>query len=310
MEERSRYHAPVMVTEVLQYLEAARGGIYIDGTLGGGGHAGALLESSEEVRVIGIDQDPDAIREARERLAEYEDRLTVVQANFADAVEAAAVEPGTVSGVLLDLGISSHQIDVAERGFTFRPGAKLDMRMPGESGGGQSAADLLNELDAEALAEIFFRYGEEKRSRRLAREIVEMRQTAPMETSDQLVTAISRTIHGATPQDNARIFQALRIAVNEEMRVLEKALPQFRDVLEPGGIMVALSYHSLEDRMVKNEFREWSRSCICPPRIPICQCRGEALGTTLTRKPVSASPEEVAMNPRSRSARLRAWQRA
>ncbi len=310
MDGSTRYHAPVMVTEVLRYLEAARGGMYIDGTLGGGGHAGALLESTDDAKLIGIDQDPEALKAAGDRLAGYGDRLKIVQANFADALEVAGVEEGTIAGVLLDLGISSHQIDETSRGFTFRRGARLDMRMPGESGGGRTAADLLNELDSEALAEIFFRYGDERRSRRLAREIVEIRSAERIETSDQLVGAIERTIRGATPQDNARIFQALRIAVNDEMRVLEKALPQFRGALEPGGVMVVLSYHSLEDRMVKNEFREWSRSCICPPKIPICQCRGVALGTTLTRKPVSASPEEIAANPRSRSARLRAWQRA
>ena len=148
MEERARYHAPVMVTEVLHYLDAARGGIYIDGTLGGGGHAGALLESSANAKLIGVDQDPDAIRAARERLTAYEDRVTFVQANFADALEVAGIEPGTISGVLLDLGISSHQIDEPGRGFTFRSGATLDMRMPGDSSDGESAADLLNELDA------------------------------------------------------------------------------------------------------------------------------------------------------------------
>ncbi|HET7275150.1 MAG TPA: 16S rRNA (cytosine(1402)-N(4))-methyltransferase RsmH [Longimicrobiaceae bacterium] len=301
------YHEPVMVSEVLHYLNPSRSGVFLDGTLGGGGHAEALLRSSGGAELIGVDQDPEAIAAARERLAAFAGRTRLVMANFLEAV--AGVEEESLAGALLDLGVSSHQIDQAERGFTFRTGAPLDMRMRGESGG-VTAADLLNDLSAEDLAEIFFRYGEEQRSRRLAREVVAQREVTPMTSSDQLVMAIERAIPGATPQDRARIFQALRIAVNRETEVLESALPLIRDALAPGGVLVVLSYHSLEDRMVKNAFREWSRECICPPRLPVCRCRGKALGVTLTRKPVSATPAEIATNPRSRSARLRAWQRA
>lgn len=297
-----------MVSEVLGYLEPARGGLYLDGTLGGGGHSEAILAASPEASVVGVDRDPDALAEASSRLAQYGDRFRAVAGNFSNAVVAAGLEGVGLSGVLLDLGVSSHQIDADQRGFTFRPGAPLDMRMEGEAGF-ESAADLLNWMDEEALAAVFFRFGEEKRSRRLARVIGEMRQERPFERSDDLSAAIDRVIPHATPQDRARIFQAVRIAVNEEITSLELALPRFRDALAPGGVVVVISYHSLEDRAVKDAFREWSRECVCPPGLPICTCRGRALGRTLTRKPVRASADEVARNPRARSARLRAWRK-
>jgi 16S rRNA (cytosine1402-N4)-methyltransferase len=305
------YHAPVLVTEVMELLRPERGGLFLDGTLGGGGHAEALLERGPEARLIGVDRDPDALAEAGARLERFGERARRVRANFADAVEAAGVEPGSLAGVLLDLGISSHQIDADERGFTFRPGAPLDMRMGQGSAGEASAADLLASLDEEELANVFYRYGEERKSRRLARVIAEMRQEAPVDTSDRLVEAMRRGLGGRIEAaDKARIFQALRIAVNEEIPALENALERFREALAPGGVFAVMSYHSLEDRLVKNAFRDWSLSCVCPPRMPQCSCRGVALGDTLTRKPVSASPEEVARNPRARSVRLRAWRRA
>jgi 16S rRNA (cytosine1402-N4)-methyltransferase len=305
----SGYHVPVMVNEVLHYLRPERGGLYLDGTLGGGGHAEAILEVAPTARLIGVDRDPDARGEAARRLARFDDRFMLVAANFAEAVERAWIEDGELAGVLLDLGISSHQVDEERRGFTFRPGAPLDMRMDATSGE-ETAADYLNEAEEEDLAAIFYRYGEERRSRRLARIIVEMREKAPFERSDQLVEAIERAIPRAAAQDRARIFQALRIAVNAEMEGLERALPRLRDALAPGGVMVVLSYHSLEDRLVKDAFREWSRDCVCPPGLPICRCRGVALGATVTRKPVMAGAAEVEANPRARSARLRAWRKA
>jgi 16S rRNA (cytosine1402-N4)-methyltransferase len=310
MDYSTSYHAPVMVAEVLRYLDPERGGVFLDGTLGGGGHAEAVLESGAEARVVGVDRDPDALREAGARLARFGDRVRLVHANYADAVRAAGLAPGSLAGALLDLGISSHQIDVAERGFTFRSGAPLDMRMGQGSGAESSAAELLNTLEEEELANLFYRYGEERRSRRLARVIVEMRAERPLATSDDLTSAIDRSLHRPTAQDRARIFQALRIAVNREIEGLESALPALREALSPGGVLVVLSYHSLEDRLVKESFREWSRDCVCPPQLPVCQCRGVALGTTLTRKPVSASDAELARNVRARSAKLRAWRRA
>lgn len=311
MAHGSAYHVPVMVEEVIARLRPERGGVFLDGTLGGGGHSEALLERFPEIRVIGVDRDPDALREAGARLARFGDRFRAVRSNFADAVEAAGVEPGTLAGVLLDLGISSHQIDADARGFTFRAGAPLDMRMGQDSAGEESAADLLNHAPEEELADIFYRFGEERRSRKLARILVEMRAREPISSSDQLVEAIGRTLGPrADAQDRARIFQALRIAVNGEIDALEAALPRFRDALAPGGVLAVLSYHSLEDRLVKNAFRDWSRACTCPPHLPVCRCGGVALGEALTRKPVDATPEEVAVNPRARSAHLRAWRRA
>lgn len=309
VEYASEYHTPVMVGEVLHYLDPTRGGLYLDGTLGGGGHSAAILAASSDVRVVGIDQDREALAEARSRLSAYGERFRAVEANFADAISIAGLEAGSLSGALLDLGISSHQIDELARGFTFRPGAPLDMRMGG-SAGLESAAELLNRLEEEELALLFRRFGEERRSRHLARIVVELRNRQPLRTSDDLVEAIERAIPRATVQDRARIFQAVRIAVNREIEVLETVLPRIREALAPGGVLVVLSYHSLEDRIVKDSFREWSRSCVCPPGLPICVCRGAALGVTLTRKPVMASPAEVAVNPRARSARLRAWRKA
>jgi 16S rRNA (cytosine1402-N4)-methyltransferase len=258
--------------------------------------------------VIGVDRDPEALTEASARLHPFGDRFRAVRSNFADAADAAGIAEGTLSGVLLDLGISSHQIDEERRGFTFRDGAPLDMRMSGGSGE-ISAADLLNESSEEDLANIFYRYGEERRSRRLARILVEMRERAPLRSSGELVEAIERTIPRATMQDRARIFQALRIAVNEEIQAIERGLPKLRESLAPGGVLVVLAYHSLEDRLIKDSFREWSRECVCPPALPICRCRGRRLGELLTRKPVMAGADEVGANPRARSARLRAWRK-
>jgi 16S rRNA (cytosine1402-N4)-methyltransferase len=300
-----------MVGETMDLLRPERGGAYLDGTLGGGGHAEALLERGSAARLIGVDRDPDAIAAAGARLARFGDRFRAVRADFADAVEAAGVDPESLNGVVLDLGISSHQVDEHARGFTFRAGAPLDMRMSGGRDGEPTAADLLNELDEAELADLFFRFGEERRSRRLARVVVEMRAEAPFETSDRLVEAIDRALGAGTEiSDRARIFQALRIAVNHELDSLERGLERFRGALRPGGVLAVLSYHSLEDRLVKNAFRDWSRDCVCPPGFPVCRCRGRALGETLTRRPISASTSEVAANPRARSAHLRGWRAA
>jgi 16S rRNA (cytosine1402-N4)-methyltransferase len=307
----AEYHAPVMVEEILSHLQPGRGGVYLDGTLGGGGHAEALLARAPEARLIGVDRDPEALAAAGARLAPFGARARLVQALFSDAPRAAGIGPGELAGVLLDLGVSSRQIDADARGFTFRPAAPLDMRMEGPSSGLPTAADLLNSLPEEELASIFFRYGEEKRSRRLARAVVERRARAPLASSDDLLEVVAQVLGPRSgPQDRARIFQALRIAVNREMEVLEEALPRLRDALGEGGVFAVLSYHSLEDRLVKNAFRDWSTGCVCPPRLPVCACGGEALGELLTRRSVTPSAEEVAANPRARSARLRAWRKA
>ena len=306
MEYDSSYHSPVMVAEVLEYLRPERGGLFFDGTLGGGGHTEAILSSDGAARVIAVDQDTEALAVAGRRLSRFEERVELVHANFASAAES---DDRPLAGALLDLGISSHQIDVLERGFSFRAGAPLDMRMSTVTR--HTAADLLNELSEKELADVFYRFGEERRSRPLARMVVHERKTRAFATSDDFNAVLDR-FYGPriTVQDRARMYQALRIAVNEELDVLERALDALRERLEARGVLVVLSYHSLEDRIVKDAFREWSRACICPPELPVCRCRGVALGELLTRKPVMASDEEVERNSRARSARLRAWRKA
>jgi 16S rRNA (cytosine1402-N4)-methyltransferase len=257
---------------------------------------------------VAVDRDPRALAAAREALAEFGDRVRFVRARFDRATDDPEVCERGLDGALLDLGVSSHQVDVDRRGFTFRPGAPLDMRMGDD---GATAADLLNRASAEELARIFYEYGEERRSRALARHVVERRTERPFSTSDDLVAVIVRVMGGGvSAQDKARIFQALRIAVNGELEALEAALPALRDALVAGGVLVVIAYHSLEDRIVKHAFREWSRVCVCPPELPVCACRGRALGETLTRKPVRPGDEEVERNPRARSALLRAWRKA
>lgn len=296
-----------MVAEVLKYLRPERGGLYFDGTLGGGGHTEAILRAGGNARVIGVDRDAEALEVAEQRLRPWSDRVELVHANFADAAES---DDRPLAGALLDLGVSSHQLDVQERGFSFRPGTLLDMRMT-PTPGAPTAADLLNDWPEGELADVFFRYGEERKSRRLAALVVRRRAERPFRTSDDLNEVLDR-FYGPriTVQDRARIYQALRIAVNDELAVLERGLVALRDRLESAGVFVVLSYHSLEDRIVKDSFREWSRDCVCPPELPVCQCRGVALGETLTRKPVMAGEDEVELNPRARSARLRAWKKA
>lgn len=296
-----------MVAEVLEYLRPERGGTYFDGTVGGGGHAAAILGAGAAADVIGVDQDAEALDVAGRRLSRFGNRVRLARSNFAEAAES---DDTPLAGALLDLGVSSHQIDDPARGFSFRPGTALDMRMAGSSSG-RTAADLLNELPESELADVFYRYGEERRSRRLAGMVVRRRAERPILTSDDF-NAILESFYGPriTVQDRARMYQALRIAVNDELEVLARALELLRERLEPEGVLVVLSYHSLEDRLVKDAFREWSRSCICPPELPECRCRGRELGEVLTRKPVMAGAAEVASNPRSRSARLRAWRKA
>jgi 16S rRNA (cytosine1402-N4)-methyltransferase len=300
-----------MLREVLEFLKPERGGFYFDGTLGGGGHTEAILSASPETRVISVDQDPEAIEVATRRLERFGDRVKLVQANFADAADA-VTEP--LAGALLDLGISSHQIDDSARGFSFRHGVPLDMRMSGSGirdRGSRTAADLLNQLTEEELADIFYHFGEERRSRRLAAEVAKTRRSSPFRISDDLVAVMHRALGSRLDaQDKARIFQALRIAVNDELAALDHALPTLRDRLASEGVFVVLAYHSLEDRRVKEAFREWSKDCICPPEMPVCRCRGKALGGQVTRKAVQASDAEIESNPRARSVRLRAWRKA
>lgn len=300
------YHAPVLVEEVVEQLRHAKS--VLDGTLGGGGHSEALLAAGVP-RVVGVDRDPDALRAARTRLETYErdGRFRAVAANYADVDDTPELRTERFDAVLLDLGISSRQIDAEARGFTFREGAPLDMRMSGE---GTTAADLLNEVDERELTRIFREYADEPRASRIAREVVRRRATQPFATSDDLVRAIRGALGSRSgPSDFARLFQALRVAVNDELGGLERALPALRDRLPAGGVLAVITYHSGEDRLVKHAFREWSTGCICPPRQPLCTCAHRALGATLTRKPVVPAEGEIARNPRARSAKLRVWRK-
>lgn len=320
------WHAPVLVREVCDALLADRDGAPIaetaerpagpgdalrilDGTLGGGGHSLALLERG--AHVVGVDRDANALAEAKARLASHvrSGRFEAVEGNHDDIDAIVSLTGRRFDGILLDLGVSSRQFDEDARGFTFRPGVPLDMRM--DPTAELDAATLLNEWPEEELARVFKEYGDEPKARRFAREILHRRESRPFVTSDDLVGAIRAVLgpRSGVP-DFARIFQAVRIAVNDEIDGLARGLVQLRDRLEPGGVLAVITYHSGEDRLVKHAFREWSTDCTCPPKQPICTCGGVALGETVTRKPITASEAETAANPRARSAHLRVWKKA
>ncbi len=295
----STFHVPVLLDAVL----VAAGGAQraVDATLGDGGHAAALLEQG--IQVLGIDRDPEALAISRRRLGT--DRIQYLLASFASTEALAAVRGFSPDFILLDLGVSSRQLDQEARGFTFRPGAPLDMRM---GAGGRSAAEILNTASPEDLETLFRDYGDERRAHRLASEIVRRRERQPFATSDDLVNAIRATLGSKCgPPEFARLFQAVRIAVNDEASQLERALSGFRDALKPGGRLSVITYHSGEDRLVKQSFRDWARSCVCPPGFPVCVCRGRPLGRLETRKPILPGGHEVAGNPRARSAKLRTF---
>jgi 16S rRNA (cytosine1402-N4)-methyltransferase len=300
------FHVPVLLEPVLELLGNAQ--TVLDCTLGGGGHSAALIEHG--ARVTGIDRDPRALATARARLvdAERSGQFRALLGNYADVAAAGLASAERFDGILLDLGVSSHQFDDPGRGFTFREGAPLDMRM-GEDAS-MDAAGLLNTIDEVDLSALLRNFADEPRAARLSREIVRRRDRRPFATADDLVDAI-RAVHGprSGPGDFARIFQAVRIAVNDELAGLERALPALRDRLHPDGVLAIISYHSGEDRLVKHAFRAWSTACTCPPRQPMCTCGGVALGTVLTRRAIVANELEVLDNPRARSARLRAWRR-
>ena len=293
-------HVPVLLAPVL--AAAAGASRAVDATLGDGGHAEALRGLGAEV--LGIDRDPAAIAVSRRRLGDK--GMRYLQAPYSAAAALAAVAAFRPEFILLDLGVSSRQLDEADRGFTFRPNAPLDMRM-GDAG--PTAAAFLNSAAEEELARVFYEYGDERQSRRLAREIVRRRGNQPFAISDDLVNAVRATLGPrAGPSEFARLFQAVRIAVNDELSGLAVALPAFRDALADGGRLAVITYHSGEDRLVKLAFREWAAACICPPKQPICTCRGRPLGRLVPRKPIVPEPDEVAANPRARSAHLRIFQ--
>jgi 16S rRNA (cytosine1402-N4)-methyltransferase len=302
-------HRPVLLQETLKYLVPERGGLFVDCTVGLGGHSEAILKSSPESRVLGLDLDPAALEYSRQRLAPFGERFHAVQANFRK-IETVLREAGEneAAGILVDLGVSSLQFDSPERGFSFRFDAPLDMRMDPTSG--PTAADLLQQLPEAEIARIIFEFGEERHSRRIARRIVERReQGQPVTTTAELAELVRlaagsrkrQQIHPAT-----RTFQALRIAVNNELDGLDEFVSAAVDLLTPEGKFVAISFHSLEDRIVKRELRRLSGHCECPPRLPVCSCGARKAVEILTRRPVTPGDREVDENPRARSAKLRA----
>jgi 16S rRNA (cytosine1402-N4)-methyltransferase len=293
------YHRPVLLAEIRALAgEATR---VVDGTAGGGGHTMMFVDSG--ATVLAIDRDPAALAVAQRRLAGAP--VTWVQGRFGDPDVLDTVRAFHPDLALLDLGVSSRQLDDDTRGFTFRPGSRLDMRMDGT---GETAADLLNDRPADVLASIFHAFGDERRSRRLAAAVVRRRERTPFATSDDLVNAIREALGPRSgPPDFARLFQAVRIAVNDELGQLERALPAYRDALSSGGRLLVISYHSGEDRIVKHAFRDWARTCVCPPRQPVCTCRGRALGRRAPARAISPTAEEIDVNPRARSAKLRGF---
>jgi len=308
-------HLPVLVEEVIEMLAPAPGSLHIDATLGGGGHAERILEAANpDGRLLGLDADTLAIRRVEARLrGRFGDRLVLRQANFR---ELAAVAPGAgfgaVDGCLFDLGLSSFQLADRGRGFGFRAGGPLDMRF--DPSRGVPAAELLASLDAAELTALLRRYGEEPKAPRIARAIVEARRVAPVATAEELAALVERVVppnprvprrtHPAT-----RVFQALRIAVNEELEALQAGLAAALDLLRPGGRLVVLSYHSLEDRIVKRFFQAERRGCVCPPQVPVCVCGRNPRLRLVTSPSLTPTDAEIAVNPRARSARLRAAER-
>ena len=303
-------HLPVLYQEIIHVLRPGAGGFYVDCTLGAGGHAcGILQASSPDGRLLGLDVDPDAIALASHRLAGFGSRVIIRRASYRSLDEQLkALDWLQVDGILLDLGVSSMQFDTPGRGFSFQQEAPLDMRFDPQQS--ISAADLVNELGEAELADLIYRYGEERRSRQVAHAIVRAR---PFRTTRQLAEVVARAVSaGRKPRAGerrihpaTRTFQALRIAVNGELDALPAVLPQAVAALAPGGRLAVIAFHSLEDRIVKNYFRQESRDCLCPPRQPVCTCGHHAVIREVTRQPLRPEPAEIEQNPRARSARLR-----
>lgn len=311
-------HTSVLLDEVIDGLCIRPDGIYIDGTLGGGGHSFEIASRlTRGGRLIGIDQDEDALAAAGERLAPFADRVIYVHDNYENMENAVrsffedGISTGRINGILLDLGVSSYQLDNPERGFSYRADAPLDMRM--DRGASLSAKDILNDYSAGELTRILRDYGEEKMAARIAANIVSAREKGPLETTGQLVEIIEKSIpmkmreKGGNPCK--RTFQAIRIACNRELEVLEDSLDTMIDLLAPGGRLCIITFHSLEDRIVKNAFRRNENPCTCPPEFPVCVCGKTSKGRVITRKPILPGRKELAENRRSASAKLRIFEK-
>ena len=303
-------HVPVLLREVLAALRPERGGVLVDATLGLGGHAEALLDASGSVRLVGIDRDPEALALARARLARFGDRFVAVEGRHEElALHLDRLDLPQVDGVLADLGVSSMQLDRAERGFSFMKDGPLDMRMGRP---GPTAADLVAELPGGELARVFRDYGEEPRAKAVARAVVSAREAAPIRTTGELRALVAKAVGGRREEGRdpaTRVFQALRIATNRELVELERFLDDAIARLSLGARVAVLSYHSLEDRIVKDVFRDRAAGCTCPPSFPVCVCSRRRVLALVTKKPIRPSDEEVLENRRSRSARLRVAER-
>ena len=302
------HHISVLLNECIDNLNIRPDGIYVDGTMGGGGHSLEIAKRLTTGRLICIDQDPNAHEAAGKRLAEYKDRITFVRDNFgniANILDSLGIEK--IDGMLLDIGVSSHQLDEAERGFSYQQDAPLDMRMNPDRP--FSAYDVVNGYDEDELDRVIFTYGEERWARRIAQFIVKERENKPIETTGELVDIIKKAVPKGARKDGPhpakRTFQAIRIEVNGELEVLQKAIDDVAARLAVGGRLCIITFHSLEDRIVKEAFRKQENPCICPPQFPVCVCGKKPLGRVITRKPILPSKEELEENPRSRSAKLR-----
>ena len=302
------HHISVLLNECIDNLNIRPDGIYVDGTMGGGGHSLGIAKRLTTGRLICIDQDTNAHEAAGKRLAEYKDRITFVRDNFGNIKSILdSLEIEKIDGMLLDIGVSSHQLDEAERGFSYQQDAPLDMRMNPDRP--FSAYDVVNGYDEDELDRVIFTYGEERWARRIAQFIVKEREAKPIETTGELVDIIKKAVPKGARKDGPhpakRTFQAIRIEVNGELEVLQRAIDDVAARLAVGGRLCIITFHSLEDRIVKEAFRKQENPCICPPQFPVCVCGKKPLGRVITRKPILPSKEELEENPRSRSAKLR-----
>ena len=306
------HHISVLLNECIEGLNIKENGIYVDGTLGGAGHSAEIVKRLTTGRLIGIDQDTNAIKAAEKRLEEYKDKVTLVHDNFSN-IKAVFSQLGIekADGFLLDIGVSSHQLDEAERGFSYMHDAPLDMRMNRDNS--FSAYNVVNEYSEDELSEIIYKYGEERWSKRIAQFIVAERKQKPIETTFELVDIIKKAVPKGARKDGPhpakRTFQAIRIEVNGELEILERTIDDMTELLNPGGRLCIITFHSLEDRIVKNAFRKQENPCTCPPEFPVCVCGKKKRANVITRKPILPSDEELEFNHRSRSAKLRILER-
>lgn len=299
------YHIPVLLEKCVEALNIKDGGIYVDATLGGGGHSSKILQTGKEIKLFGFDQDPDALLHNQVLVKKYPEKFFLIDDNFANLRTRLALHKiRKIDGILFDLGISSHQIDVDSRGFSFSLDGKLDMRM--DQSGNLTAAEFLNNSDFKLLRKVFWEYGEEKQANKIANAIISVRKEQPFETTLQFADFLDKVISAKKRiKTKARIFQAIRIYINKEMEVLETALTDAIKILNPGGRIVVLSYHSLEDRIVKRIFNYEALDCICPPNFPQCNCDKVSRLKIITKKPILPCEQEIKNNSRARSAKLR-----